>query len=54
MTIARWLPGLATLNTYRASFLPHDLAAGQVCFPSVASAVVAVTSSALREQLSSA
>lgn len=28
MTIARWLPGLATLRTYEASFLPHDLAAG--------------------------
>lgn len=28
MTIARWLPGLATLKTYKASFLPHDLAAG--------------------------
>jgi sulfate permease, SulP family len=28
MTIARWPPGLATLKTYKASFLPHDLAAG--------------------------
>ena len=28
MTIARWVPGLATLKTYKASFLPHDLAAG--------------------------
>ena len=28
MTIARWLPGLATLKTYKASFLPRDLAAG--------------------------
>ena len=28
MTIERWLPGLATLKTYKASFLPHDLAAG--------------------------
>jgi high affinity sulfate transporter 1 len=28
MTIARWLPGLATLKGYKASFLPHDLAAG--------------------------
>jgi sulfate permease, SulP family len=28
MTIAHWLPGLATLRTYKASFLPHDLAAG--------------------------
>jgi MFS superfamily sulfate permease-like transporter len=28
MTITRWLPGLATLKAYKASFLPHDLAAG--------------------------
>jgi sulfate permease, SulP family len=28
MTIARWMPGLATLRAYKASFLPHDLAAG--------------------------
>lgn len=28
MDIARWLPGVATLRTYKASFLPHDLAAG--------------------------
>lgn len=28
MAIERWLPGLATLKTYKASFLPHDLAAG--------------------------
>src|SRR5215510_14909612 len=28
MTIMRWLPGLATLKAYKASFLPHDLAAG--------------------------
>jgi MFS superfamily sulfate permease-like transporter len=28
MTIARWVPGLARLRTYNASFLPHDLAAG--------------------------
>jgi len=28
MNIARWLPGVATLQTYKASFLPHDLAAG--------------------------
>src|SRR5215470_1147400 len=28
MTIERWLPGLATLRAYKASFLPHDLAAG--------------------------
>jgi sulfate permease, SulP family len=28
MTIARWLPGLAAIKTYKASFLPHDLAAG--------------------------
>ncbi|CAN5723327.1 sulfate permease [soil metagenome] len=28
MTIARWVPGLATLKSYQASFLPHDLAAG--------------------------
>jgi high affinity sulfate transporter 1 len=28
MTIARWMPGLATLRSYNASFLPHDLAAG--------------------------
>lgn len=28
MTIARWMPGLATLRSYKASFLPHDLAAG--------------------------
>jgi len=28
MNIARWLPGVATLRTYKASYLPHDLAAG--------------------------
>jgi high affinity sulfate transporter 1 len=28
MKIARWVPGLATLKSYKASFLPHDLAAG--------------------------
>lgn len=28
MTIARWMPGLATLRSYKVSFLPHDLAAG--------------------------
>ncbi len=28
MTITRWLPGLAALRSYKASFLPHDLAAG--------------------------
>ncbi len=28
MNIARWLPGMAALRTYKASFLPHDLAAG--------------------------
>jgi MFS superfamily sulfate permease-like transporter len=28
MTIECWLPGLATLKAYKASFLPHDLAAG--------------------------
>ncbi len=28
MTIARWVPGLATLRSYKASFLPYDLAAG--------------------------
>ena len=28
MKIARWVPGLATLRSYKASFLPHDLAAG--------------------------
>jgi len=28
MTITRWLPGLAMLRSYQASFLPHDLAAG--------------------------
>jgi sulfate permease, SulP family len=28
MTITRWLPGLATLKAYKASFLPHDIAAG--------------------------
>src|SRR5262245_30750786 len=28
MTVTRWLPGLATLKAYKASFLPHDLAAG--------------------------
>ncbi|MBV8186713.1 MAG: SulP family inorganic anion transporter [Alphaproteobacteria bacterium] len=28
MKIARWLPGLATLKAYKASFLPHDVAAG--------------------------
>lgn len=28
MLLTRWLPGLATLRDYKASFLPHDLAAG--------------------------
>ena len=28
MKIAHWMPGLGTLATYKASFLPHDLAAG--------------------------
>ena len=28
MSLARFLPGLTTLRTYKASFLPHDLAAG--------------------------
>jgi sulfate permease, SulP family len=28
MKLARWVPGLATLKSYKASFLPHDLAAG--------------------------
>src|SRR6516225_3579201 len=28
MNIARWVPGLATLRTYQAAWLPHDLAAG--------------------------
>jgi hypothetical protein len=28
MIVMRWLPGLATLRAYKASFLPHDLAAG--------------------------
>ncbi len=28
MTIARWMPGLAAIRAYKASFLPHDLAAG--------------------------
>ena len=28
MTTPRWVPGLATLLAYKASFLPHDLAAG--------------------------
>ena len=28
MTIARWVPGLATLRSYKVSFLPHDLAEG--------------------------
>jgi len=28
MTIMRWLPGVATLKAYKASFLPSDLAAG--------------------------
>ena len=28
MTIARWAPGLHTLATYKAAFLPRDLAAG--------------------------
>lgn len=28
MTMARWMPGLAALKAYKASFLPHDLAAG--------------------------
>jgi high affinity sulfate transporter 1 len=28
MDIARWVPGLARLRTYKAAFLPHDLAAG--------------------------
>src|SRR5262249_60789531 len=28
MTFWRWLPGVATLKAYKASFLPSDLAAG--------------------------
>jgi sulfate permease, SulP family len=28
MRLARWLPGLATLRSYKVSHLPHDLAAG--------------------------
>ncbi len=28
MIIAHWLPGLATLRSYKAAYLPHDLAAG--------------------------
>jgi SulP family sulfate permease len=28
MNIARWMPGLGTLATYKVSFLPHDLSAG--------------------------
>ncbi|MEI7870744.1 MAG: SulP family inorganic anion transporter [Alphaproteobacteria bacterium] len=28
MNIARWMPGVGTLATYKASFLPRDLAAG--------------------------
>ena len=28
MKIAHWMPGLGTLATYKASLLPHDLAAG--------------------------
>ena len=28
MKIARWVPGLATLRSYKAAFLPRDLAAG--------------------------
>ena len=28
MTIERWMPGLGTLKTYKASYLPYDLAAG--------------------------
>ncbi|HSS87302.1 MAG TPA: SulP family inorganic anion transporter [Reyranella sp.] len=28
MKLARWVPGLAILKSYKASFLPHDLAAG--------------------------
>ena len=28
MTVARWVPGLATARTYKAAFLPHDIAAG--------------------------
>jgi MFS superfamily sulfate permease-like transporter len=28
MKIVRWVPGLATLTSYKVSFLPHDLAAG--------------------------
>jgi high affinity sulfate transporter 1 len=28
MNIAGWVPGLATLRTYQAAWLPHDLAAG--------------------------
>ena len=28
MSISRWMPGLATLRSYEASFLPRDLAAG--------------------------
>jgi len=28
MTIARWMPGLAALRSYKSAYLPHDLAAG--------------------------
>ena len=28
MNIARWMPGLAAIRGYKASFLPRDLAAG--------------------------
>ena len=28
MTIVRWMPGLVAVRAYKASFLPHDLAAG--------------------------
>src|SRR5215471_5555506 len=30
MIVTRWLPGLATLRAYKASFLPHDLGAVMV------------------------
>ena len=28
--VSRWLPGLATLRHYEASWLPHDIVAGIV------------------------
>ncbi len=28
MTLVRWMPGVASLRTYKLAFLPHDLAAG--------------------------